>query len=197
MPLPLRTVPVLGYNVFIEKSSLPSIASRIQALLSSRCSLFVILYDKSLMSLHLPTLISSFDEVDIPYVLIDVPSGELCKQRAIKASIEDEMLRHKADRDACLVSFGGGTVSDLGGFVAATYLRGIRCVHIPTTLLGMVDASVGGKTAIDVPAGKNLIGAYKQPEAVFIDVEVLQTLPICHMRNGYVQCLIPICAPSI
>src|SRR5262250_1912029 len=87
------------------------------------------------------------------------------------------MGRVGLDRTGTIVGFGGGAVTDLAGFVAATWLRGVRVVHVPTTLLGMVDAAVGGKTGINTDAGKNLVGAFHQPAAVLIDLATLETLP--------------------
>ena len=87
------------------------------------------------------------------------------------------MAENKLSRSDLVIAFGGGVVGDITGFAAATYLRGVSYVQVPTTLLAMVDSSVGGKTAIDLPAGKNLVGAFYQPDAVICDVSVLSTLP--------------------
>ncbi|MDE2712303.1 MAG: 3-dehydroquinate synthase [Acidobacteriota bacterium] len=121
--------------------------------------------------------------------VLAVPSGEASKTRAEKARLEDELLSRRLGRDTVLVGFGGGVVTDLAGFVAATYLRGIPFVAVPTTLLAAVDASVGGKTGINTPHGKNLIGAIRQPAAVFADIRFLETLPEPEFLNGVAEAL--------
>ena len=121
--------------------------------------------------------------------VLEVPSGEASKTRAEKARLEDELLSLRLGRDTVIVGFGGGVVTDLAGFVAATYLRGVPFVAVPTTLLAAVDASVGGKTGINTPHGKNLIGAIRQPAAVFADTRFLQTLPEPEFLNGVAEAL--------
>lgn len=117
--------------------------------------------------------------------VLTIPSGEQYKTRATWAQLTDELLAQGFARDTTIVALGGGVVGDIAGFVAATYMRGVPVVQVPTTLLAMVDASVGGKTGVDTPAGKNLVGAFHRPAAVLIDPLVLQTLPIEHLRAGF------------
>ena len=121
--------------------------------------------------------------------VLEVPSGEASKTRAEKTRLEDELLSRRLGRDTLIVAFGGGVVTDLAGFVAATYLRGVPFVAVPTTLLAAVDASVGGKTGINTPHGKNLIGAIRQPAAVFADTRFLETLPEPEFLNGVAEAL--------
>jgi 3-dehydroquinate synthase len=121
--------------------------------------------------------------------VLAIPSGEQHKTRETWAQLTDEMVAQGFGRDTTVVSLGGGVVGDIAGFVAATYMRGVPIVHVPTTLLAMVDASVGGKTGVDTPAGKNLVGAFHQPSAVVIDPLVLETLPIEHLRAGFSEIL--------
>ncbi|SJL09238.1 probable Pentafunctional AROM polypeptide [Armillaria ostoyae] len=116
-----------------------------------------------------------------------IPPGETSKSREGKADIEDFLLANRCTRDTVILALGGGVIGDLAGFVAATFMRGVRYVQIPTTLLAMVDSSVGGKTAIDTPLGKNLIGAFWQPEYVFIDAAFLETLPPREFSNGMAE----------
>ncbi|KAL1664916.1 EPSP synthase-domain-containing protein [Schizophyllum commune] len=116
-----------------------------------------------------------------------LPPGEQTKSRAGKAGVEDWMLDHRCTRDTVLLALGGGVVGDLAGFVAATFMRGIHFVQIPTTLLAQVDSAVGGKTAIDVPLGKNLIGAFHQPAFIFADSAFLSTLPEREVANGMAE----------
>ena len=121
--------------------------------------------------------------------ILEVPPGEESKSRAQKERLEDELLGLRLGRDTVVVGFGGGVVTDLAGFVAATYLRGVPFVAVPTTLLAAVDASVGGKTGINTPHGKNLIGAIRQPAAVFADTRFLETLPEPEFLNGVAEAL--------
>src|SRR6202049_474657 len=99
------------------------------------------------------------------------------------------MLAKGYGRDSAIIALGGGVVGDLAGFVAATFMRGIPIIQVPTTLLAMIDASIGGKTAVDTPAGKNLVGAFHAPAAVLVDPQLLATLPLREMRAGFVVIL--------
>lgn len=121
--------------------------------------------------------------------LVVVPDGEQYKTLETVAGIYDTLIAHGADRHSTLVALGGGVIGDTGGFAAATYMRGVRFVQMPTSLLAMVDASVGGKVGVDLPQGKNLVGAFKQPEAVLVDPEVLRTLPQSEWRCGMAEVL--------
>ena len=118
-----------------------------------------------------------------------IPAGEQHKNRKTWATLTDRLLKAGFGRDTTIVALGGGVVGDIAGFVAATYMRGIPVVQVPTTLLAMVDASVGGKTGVDTRAGKNLVGAFHRPAAVVIDPEILRTLPPGHMRAGFAEIL--------
>lgn len=116
-----------------------------------------------------------------------VPAGEGSKTREQWAVLTDWLLAEGAQRDTTIVALGGGVVGDLAGFVAATYLRGVPVVQVPTSLLAMVDASIGGKTGVDTPAGKNVVGAFHQPATVLADPAVLATLPPPHRRAGMAE----------
>lgn len=126
---------------------------------------------------------------NIDVELLCIPAGETNKTRETKQQLEDCLFARNYGRDTCLIALGGGVVTDLAGFVAATYCRGISVMYLPTTLLAMVDASIGGKTGVDTPYGKNLVGAFYQPQAVFMDLDVLKTLPENEFRNGMVEVL--------
>lgn len=120
-------------------------------------------------------------------VMIDFPAGEKSKNPAVLGMLHTAMLEAGVRRDSVVVALGGGVVGDLAGFAAATILRGVALVQVPTSLLAQVDSSVGGKVGVDHPAGKNLIGAFYQPSAVFIDPTVLRTLPEAEFRNGLAE----------
>ena len=122
-----------------------------------------------------------------PHHVVSIAPGEQSKTLATVSRIWDEMLAHGLDRDAVVLAFGGGVVGDLAGFTASTLLRGIRCVQIPTSLLAMVDSSVGGKTGFDHAAGKNLIGSFFQPSRVLVDLEHLTTLPARERAAGLAE----------
>ena len=124
-----------------------------------------------------------------PVSLHILPSGELHKTRDTWARVTDGMLDAGCGRDTTVVALGGGVVGDLAGFVAATYMRGVPVVQCPTTLLAMIDASVGGKTGVDTAAGKNLVGAFHPPAAVLADVETIGTLPLPQRRSGLVEAI--------
>lgn len=118
-----------------------------------------------------------------PTVLF-LPQGESYKHLRSVETLVRQMAEAKADRSSILIAFGGGIVGDVGGFLAAIYMRGIDCIQVPTTLLAQVDSSVGGKTGVNLPEGKNLVGSFHHPRAVFADVDLLQTLPDRELRAG-------------
>ncbi|KAJ2778716.1 3-dehydroquinate dehydratase (3-dehydroquinase) [Coemansia javaensis] len=123
-----------------------------------------------------------------PRLLVrELAPGEASKSREVKAEIEDWMLAERCTRDTTVVALGGGVIGDLAGFVAATFMRGVGFVQVPTSLLAMVDSSIGGKTAVDTPAGKNLIGAFWQPQRIYMDMAVLATLPEREFANGMAE----------
>ncbi|KAL4244452.1 Pentafunctional AROM polypeptide [Abortiporus biennis] len=158
-------------------------------------STYVLITDTNVANLHLSQFDKHFDAA-IPKLNVDpkprfltyvVPPGETSKSREGKAEIEDFLLLNKCTRDIVVLALGGGVIGDLVGFVSATFMRGVKFVQIPTTLLAMVDSSVGGKTAIDTPHGKNLIGAFWQPEYIFIDAAFLESLPAREFSNGMAE----------
>ncbi len=135
-----------------------------------------------------PTL-NSLRDAGFQPVLCEIPDGEAHKTLRTVSTLYDQFLAAELERSSPIVSLGGGVTGDIAGFAAATYLRGVPFVQIPTSLLAMVDASVGGKTGVDLPQGKNLVGAFKQPELVLIDAAVLQTLPGAEFRSGLAEVL--------
>ena len=127
--------------------------------------------------------LASFPKAEQPPVLF-LPAGERYKRLAQVESLAEQLVAAGADRDSILLAFGGGIIGDLTGFLAAIYMRGIRYVGIPTTILAQVDSSLGGKTGVNLAAGKNLIGSFHHPLAVFSDIDTLRTLPPAELRAG-------------
>lgn len=119
--------------------------------------------------------------------LVTMPDGEQYKTLETVAQLYSDLVAAQLDRAGTVIALGGGVVGDTAGFAAATYLRGVRLVQVPTSLLAMVDSSVGGKVGVDLPQGKNLVGAFKQPDVVLIDPQVLQTLPVKEWRCGMAE----------
>jgi 3-dehydroquinate synthase len=147
----------------------------------------VLISDQVVAPLHGRPLVDRLGARGIPTELLTFPAGETHKTRPTKDALEDGLLRLGAGRDAAIVAVGGGVTGDLAGFVAATWHRGIPIVQVPTSLLAMVDAALGGKTAVNLSQGKNLVGAFHQPCAVYADVRVLATLPDRELRQGLAE----------
>ncbi|KAJ2960514.1 hypothetical protein NQZ79_g4120 [Umbelopsis isabellina] len=159
---------------------------------------YVIITDTNLAPIYLPNLVERFNHHSAEISAAKgqkaprlftraLPPGELTKSRSTKAEIEDWLLSNAVTRDTCFIAMGGGVIGDLIGFVAATFMRGVPVVQMPTTLLSMVDSAIGGKTAIDTPQGKNLVGAFWQPKRIYIDLAFLQTLPEREFSNGMAE----------
>ena len=144
-----------------------------------------VISDTTVARLHANTIAAQFPAERTR--LFTIPPGEQEKTRARWAELTDALLDWEAGRDTTVIAVGGGVIGDLAGFVASTYMRGLPVVQVPTTLLAMVDASVGGKTAVDTPFGKNLVGAFHNPSAVVIDPDVLRTLPDDILRSGLAE----------
>ena len=161
-----------------------------------KSSTYVLVTDSNIGKRYVPPFREAFEgsarrvsELKPRLLTYEVSPGEGSKSRQTKAEIEDWLLSQKppCGRDTVLLALGGGVIGDLTGFVAATYMRGIRVVQVPTTILAMVDSSIGGKTAIDTPLGKNLIGAFWQPERIYIDLDFLGSLPEREFINGMAE----------
>ena len=185
---PLRvpvTLPQSHYEVLIGAHLLARAGALMAPVMPQpRC---VIITDETVAKLHLATLTASLDEVGISHAAIIVPPGETSKSFATWQSVVDQLLTQKVDRSTTIVALGGGVIGDLAGFAAAATLRGLPFIQIPTTLLAQVDSSVGGKTGINAPQGKNLIGAFHQPVMVLADTGVLATLPPRELAAGYAE----------
>lgn len=157
--------------------------------LEGRSRKVAVITDANVAPLHLDTLTSSLRESDFEVLEAVLPPGEDHKTLADCLPVYDRLLRHGMERGTTLIGLGGGVVTDMAGFIAATILRGVPLVQAPTTLLAMVDASVGGKTGVNHAVGKNLIGAFYQPSLVLIDAAVLRSLPPRELRGGLAECI--------
>jgi 3-dehydroquinate synthase len=148
---------------------------------------YVLITDDTLRPLHAERLAAGLCAAGVRVDTVSFPAGETYKNRDTLARLMDRMVELAVGRDGVVLALGGGVVGDLAGFAAATYLRGIPFLQLPTTILAMVDASIGGKTGHDVPGGKNLVGAFHQPAAIYADLNLLNTLPAAQRRAGYAE----------
>ena len=184
VPIKLRRVTDESYDVRIGRG----VAPRLTVALRKRpLAQRYILVTDSHLTRQGDALQAAFRRRGLSADLISFPAGEGSKSRRVRDEIEDGVIGLGAGRDTALVALGGGVVGDLTGFVAATFNRGIPYIQVPTTLIGMVDSAIGGKTGINHPAGKNLIGAFHQPAAVYVDVDYLKTLPDRHYVSGLAE----------
>ena len=148
---------------------------------------YAVITDSHVVKLYGEQLVARCHDANVPVEMFQFPAGEWNKTRDTWATLCDAMLAARLGRDSAVIALGGGVVGDLAGFVAATYLRGIPYVQVPTTLLAMIDSSIGGKTGVDVPAGKNLLGAFHQPCLVVADLDVLGSLPRPQLAAGMAE----------
>ncbi|KAI6086586.1 Pentafunctional AroM protein [Hypoxylon rubiginosum] len=158
-----------------------------------KSSTYILITDTNLHDRYVPPFIDLFNKAverrnaQSRILTYTIPPGETSKSRETKAEIEDWMLAQQCTRDTVIIALGGGVIGDMIGYVAATFMRGVRFVQVPTTLLAMVDSSIGGKTAIDTPMGKNLVGSFWQPRRIYIDLAFLETLPVREFINGMAE----------
>jgi len=148
---------------------------------------YAVVSDSNVATLYGDSVLQSLGNSGLDAQLFSFGSGECHKNRSTWKDLSDRLLKTGFGRDSCIVALGGGVTGDLAGFVAATYMRGIPVVQVPTSLLAMVDSSVGGKTGVDVAMGKNLIGAFHPPLLVVADPEVIETLPRVERAQGLIE----------
>lgn len=176
-----------SYDIHIGCGLLPNLGALCRALPLKGTA--AVISNTTVAPLYLQKVKDALQSARFGVTVIELPDGEEFKNSATLDSIYDALISAGLDRDAFIVALGGGVVGDMAGFAAASYLRGIPFVQVPTTLLAMVDSSVGGKTGINHPLGKNLIGAFYQPRLVLIDLETLDTLPEREYRCGLAETL--------
>ena len=173
------------YAITVAPGSLDSLGEAVRA--AAPAFRYAIITDENVAPRYARRAIRSFGGERV--AVFEVGAGEGQKTRATWARLTDELLDAGFGRDSTIIALGGGVVGDLAGFVAATFMRGIPYVQVPTTLLAMIDSSIGGKTGVDTPTGKNLVGAFHQPAAVIVDPETLQTLPLEQLRGGLAEAI--------
>jgi 3-dehydroquinate synthase len=176
-----------SYDILIGPDLLGAAGHHVRSV--SRDDRLVVVADADVAKIHGPRLIASLSEAGFKVDLLETPPGEGSKGFQTFSDLLERTLALGIDRRTTIVAFGGGVTGDLAGFVAAVLLRGLDFIQIPTTLLAQVDSSVGGKTAINAKAGKNLIGAFHQPKLVLADLDVLTTLPRRELVAGYAEVL--------
>jgi len=174
-----------SYDVRIGQGILGKFGQELQGLFSGNQVLLIT--DSNVSKTYLKPTKKSLVEAGFQVTDITVPAGETSKSIQCAAEIWNAMAEAKLSRDACVVALGGGVVGDIAGLVASTYMRGILLVQAPTSLLAMVDSSVGGKTGINLEAGKNLVGTFKQPAYVCASIETLATLPEREWLSGFAE----------
>ncbi|MGQ0647069.1 MAG: 3-dehydroquinate synthase [Gemmatimonadaceae bacterium] len=184
-----RVIDLLGYQIQVGPWLLDDVG-RVAGTLA-RAHTFAVITDENVGPIAAPQCVGSLRHF-APHsrvILRSIPAGEAEKTRESWTRLTDWLLEEHCGRDTTIIALGGGVIGDLAGFVAATFMRGVPFVQVPTSLLAMVDASVGGKVGVDTRHGKNLVGAFHQPAAVVIDPTVLQTLPREHLRAGFAEVL--------
>lgn len=173
-----------SYPIIIGVKLLDSIGSRLKEMGIEKAA---IITDPLVYSLFGRKIAKALRGKKINSIVVNVPRGEEQKKLSTVEKIIDQLVNFNMPRDGAIIALGGGVIGDIAGFVAACYMRGIKLVEIPTTLLAMVDSAVGGKTGVNHPKGKNLIGAFYQPKMVLIDVQTLLTLPERELKTGLAE----------
>lgn len=173
-----------SYPIIIDRNNMTALPSYLKNRFPGRrCAVITNTTLRQMYSLYIEQL-----QKELGAVVHVIPDGERYKTIETWSGILDTLISNRLDRTSYLIALGGGVVGDITGFAAASFLRGVDFVQVPTTLLAMVDSSVGGKTAVDHPLGKNLIGAFHQPSLVWIDTDFLKTLPRREFVAGYAEC---------
>lgn len=174
-----------AYPILIEEGIISRIGSDLHKRVAA--NRFAVIADNQVASILGGELMSSLDRAGVAAELITFPAGEESKNLNTVAELASTLARSGFDRGDALIALGGGVTGDITGFLAAVYLRGIPFIQVPTTLLAQVDSSVGGKTGVDIPEGKNLVGAFYQPRCVYIDSRALVSLPQAELMNGLAE----------
>ena len=174
-----------SYDILIKAG----LVQQLDTILAEYCpaAAYAVISDSHVAKLYGEDVLQRLSAVGHRAELLTFPAGEWNKTRDTWASLSDRMLAAQYGRDCAVIALGGGVVNDVAGFVAATYLRGVPLVQVPTSLLAMIDSSIGGKTGVDVPAGKNLLGAFHQPRVVVADPDLLGSLSSAQLAAGLAE----------
>ena len=174
-----------SYSITIDQNILGNLGQWIKP--ETKSNKIAVITDEFVSKQYGDIVLKSLKDFKFDVRMIQVPPGEENKSLTWFSKIHDALIDHQMDRSSTLIAFGGGMIGDLSGFVAATFMRGISWIQVPTTLLAQVDASIGGKTAINHPKGKNMVGAFHQPSSVLIDVDTLHSLTKRDIVSGLVE----------
>ncbi|MBF0285032.1 MAG: 3-dehydroquinate synthase [Magnetococcales bacterium] len=174
-----------SYDIVIGPGGLAGLGGALAPLLKGRRA--AIVTNETVAPLYLPTVTDALERAGFQTLPVILPDGEVYKEWSVLQRIFDALIAHRFERSSVIVALGGGVIGDMAGFAAACFLRGTPFVQVPTTLLSQVDSSVGGKTGINHPLGKNLIGAFYQPRLVVIDTDALSTLPRRELLAGLAE----------
>lgn len=185
-----------SYQIEIGFGLIGKLVEDIQNGLAGKIKKFAVITDSVVKELYAEPIVNQLQEAGYTVNLFSFQAGEKSKTRETKERIEDAMLAKEYRRDCCIIAVGGGVVSDLAGFVAGTYGRGVPFINYATTLLAAADASVGGKTAVDTPLATNLIGLFNQPEKVYLDIAAWKTLPKRQIASGMAETIKHACLSS-
>ena len=185
-PIAVTTSGARGpYEVLVGRGLLGSLARLLEQYAPAHR--YALISDSNVAELYGESTILQLKDAGLSAELFSFEAGERNKSRLMWSELTDRLLHAGFGRDSCLIAMGGGVTGDLGGFVAATYMRGIPVVQVPTSLVAMIDASIGGKTGVDVEAGKNLVGAFHAPSLVVADPNVVATLPRAERAQGMIE----------
>ena len=175
-----------SYDIVIERGLLSCLGEKIKALLP-KTEKAAIIADSNVGPLYAAVLEQSLEKAGIAVTVLTFKAGEESKNLKTMGVLYDGLAEAGLTRSDAVIALGGGVTGDMGGLAAATFLRGVAFIQIPTSLLATVDSSVGGKVAVDLPSGKNLVGAFYQPKAVYIDPDLLKTLPVRYLHDGLAE----------
>lgn len=176
-----------SYDIEIGESLFDSLIEDLKSGIVQNISKYAIITDSKVESLYGQPLLEKLRQNGFQVELFSFPAGEGSKTRETKAKLEDQLLSRSYGRDSCVIAVGGGAVTDLAGFLAGTFGRGIPSLNYATTLLAAADASIGGKTGVNTPVATNLIGVFHQPRKVYIDLATWRTIPVRELRSGLAE----------